>query len=102
MTKPELPQAVRDPDGRVVMFTERSWEHIMMRRPELAEDLRPILAAIESPDDRMPDRIVGRERFYREHITDKVRWMTVVVDFDADPAVVVTAFVQRRNPARAR
>jgi hypothetical protein len=100
MTAPELPQRVTDPDGREVEFTEWTWDHISERRPELLNDLRPILAAIQSPDHRQADRIVGRERFYLRQVTDKVRWMTVVVDFNLDPALVITAFIQRRNPAR--
>jgi hypothetical protein len=102
MNKPELPRTISDPDGRVIEFTELSWHHIDTRRPELLEDLRPILAAIEAPDYRQKDRIVGRERFYLRHVAEKVRWMTVVVDFNSDPAVVVTAFIQRRNPVRDR
>lgn len=43
MSKPELPQTVTDPEGRVVVFTERSWKHILTWRPELVDDLRPIL-----------------------------------------------------------
>jgi hypothetical protein len=66
------------------------------------DDLRPILEAIERPDHHQPDRIVGRERFYLRRVTDKVRWLTVVVDFNPDPAVVVTAFVQRKDPTRDR
>ncbi len=100
MTEPRLPQTITDPDGRVIEFTELSWHHIEIRRPELLEDLHLILAAIEAPDHRQKDRIVGRERFYLRRVTEKVRWMTVVVDFNSDPAVVVTAFIQRRNPVR--
>jgi hypothetical protein len=102
MIQPELPRTITDPDGRVVEFSERSWRHIRSRRPELLADLRPILAAIQGPDHREHDRIVGRERFYLRHVTEKVRWMTVVVDFNIEPAVVVTAFIQRKNPTRAR
>jgi hypothetical protein len=102
MRQPELPLTISDPDGRLVEFSERSWQHIRARRPELLADLRPILAAIEGPDHRAHDRIAGRERFYLRHVTEKVRWMTVVVDFNMEPAVVVTAFIQRRKPVRER
>jgi hypothetical protein len=98
MTKPELPRSIRDPDGRVVEFTERSWQHIMVERPQLLDDVDAILAAIVSPDHREPDPNVGRERFYRMQITEKVRWLRAVVDFSEAPAFVVTAFIQRKNP----
>ena len=102
MTTPELPRTITDAEGRFVEFSERSWQHIRSRRPQLLDDLRPILEAIERPDHHQEDRIDGRERFYLRHVTDKVRWLTVVVDFNPDPAVVVTAFIQRKNPTRDR
>jgi hypothetical protein len=46
MTKPDLPRSVEDPDGRVVEFNERSWQHIMVERPQLLDDQHAILAAI--------------------------------------------------------
>jgi hypothetical protein len=102
MTRPDLPRAVTDPDGRVVEFTEWSWEHILVERPQLLEDVDAILAALKSPDLREPDPIPGRERFYVKQVTDKVRWLRVVVDFEQEPALVVTAFVQRKDPTRQR
>jgi hypothetical protein len=100
MTKPELPRATKDPDGRIVEFTERSWQHIMAERPQLLDDVDAILEAISGPHHRERDPNVGRERFYRRLITDKVRWLRVVVDFSEAPAFVVTAFIQRKDPTR--
>jgi hypothetical protein len=88
-----------DPDGRVVVFSERSRRHIMAARPELHDEVGVILEAIAKPDLRELDPLPGRERFYRRRVTDRVRWMRVVVDFTDDPAVIVTAFGQRRDPA---
>lgn len=102
MSKPRLPRTIRDPDGRVVEFSEGSWQHIRARRPELLADLPLILDAVRRPDHRQLDRIVGRERFYVRRATDKVRWLTVVVDFGMAPAIVVTAFIQRKDPTRDR
>jgi hypothetical protein len=100
MTKPSLPRTVLDPDGRVVEFTEWSWQHIMVERPQLLDDVDAILTTVASPDLRENDPIQGRERFYRMRATDKVRWLRVVVDFNRAPAFVVTAFIQRKDPAR--
>jgi hypothetical protein len=72
----------------------------MVERPQLLDDVDAILAAIAGPDHREPDPKVGRERFYRRQITDRVRWLRVVVDFSEAPAFVVTAFIQRKNPTR--
>jgi hypothetical protein len=100
MTKPELPRVIQDPDGRIVEFTERSWQHIMAERPQLLGGVDAILKAIAGPDHRERDPKPGRERFYRRQISDKVRWLRVVVDFSETPAFVVTAFIQRKNPTR--
>lgn len=100
MSKPRLPRTVHDPDGRVVEFSERSWQHIMVQRPQLLNDVDAVLAVVAHPDHRESDPIAGRERFYKQRVTDKVRWLRVVVDFNRRPGLVVTAFVQRKNPAR--
>lgn len=102
MTGLGLPRSVNAPDGRVVVFTEWSWRHILAARPELLDQLDAILEAVARPELREPDPLPGRERFYRRHVTNRVRWMRVVVDFNEDPAVVVTAFIQRKNPASSR
>lgn len=100
MSRPSLPRSVIDPDGRLVEFTDWSWDHIIVERPQLLGDVDAILAAVESPDVRDHDPIEGRERFYRRRVTDKVRWLRVVVDFNQAPAYVVTAFIQRKDPTR--
>jgi hypothetical protein len=100
VTKPDLPRAATDPDGRIVEFTEWSWDHIMVNRPQLLEDVDAVLGVVADPEHRQRDPIQGRERFYRRRVTDRVRWLRVVVDFNQSPAYVVTAFIQRKNPTR--
>jgi hypothetical protein len=102
MTKHDLPRIVTDPDGRNVEFTEESWRHVIVDRPSRPNDVDEILAAVADPDFREDDPILGRERFYRRQITDKVRWLRVIVDFNQEAAFVVTAFVQRKDPTRQR
>lgn len=102
MTDPELPRSTHAGDGRVVIFTEWGRRHIMAARPELLEETDAILGAVEQPDLRQPDPLPGRDRFYRRHVTDRVRWIRVVVDFNESPAVVVTAFIQRKSPERSQ
>jgi hypothetical protein len=98
VTESDLPRLTLDPDGRRVAFTARTWQHIQSVRPELLNQLDAIISTISQPDVREPDPRPGRERFYRRHVTDRIRWMRVVVDFNKEPAVVVTAFIQRKNP----
>jgi len=98
VTDADLPRVITDPDGRAVVFTARTWRHIQSARPELLDELDAIVSTISYPDFRESDPRPGRERFYRRRVTDRVRWMRVVVDFNRDPAVIVTAFIQRKNP----
>jgi len=98
VSEADLPRLVADPDGRTVVFTAWSWRHIQSVRPELLNELDAIISTIGHPDFREADPRPGRERFYRRHVTDRVRWMRVVVDCNRDPAVIVTAFIQRKNP----
>jgi hypothetical protein len=98
VTEADLPRLTVDPDGRRVVFTARTWRHIQAVRPELLNHVDAIITTISKPDVREPDPQPGRERFYRQHVTDRIRWIRVVVDFNTDPAVIVTAFIQRKNP----
>jgi hypothetical protein len=54
-------------------------------------------ALLCGPDHRAPDPLPGREHFYRRHV-DPRRWLRVVVDFNEEPAWVVTALVQQNPP----
>jgi hypothetical protein len=65
----------------------------------MLDHLDAILAAISQPDFQEPDPEPGRERFYQQDL-DQRRWLRVVVDFNQDPAWVVTAFIQPFDPRR--
>jgi hypothetical protein len=98
VTEADLTRLTVDPDGWRVAFTARTWRHIQSVRPELLNYVDAIISTVNQPDVREPEPRPGRERFYRRHVTDRIRWMRVVVDFNTDPAVIVTAFIQRKNP----
>jgi len=91
--------ATTDPDGRLVVFDASAHQHLAVGRPELADEVELILGAVSRPDHRVDDRIPGREHFYRRDL-DPRRWLRVVVDFNDEPAWVVTALVQN-NPPRS-
>jgi hypothetical protein len=80
-----------------VVLDERTLGHLERHRPGMLEHLDAILATVARPDAREDDPRFGRERFYRQDL-DPGRWLRVVVDFSAQPAFVVTAFVQHNNP----
>jgi integrase len=88
---------VVDPDGRRVVLDAAGWQHIVDEHGELAASRGALLAAVARPDHRGPDPRPGRERYWRRGFGPS-RWLMVVVDFNAAPARVVTAFGNRRDP----
>jgi hypothetical protein len=88
---------VIDPLGRSVVFDGASHVHLARRRPWLLDHLDALMTAVSHPDVHVLDPRPGRERFYRAHV-DGRRWLRVVVDFDTDPACVLTAMVQTQDP----
>ena len=89
-----------DPDGRRVVLDERTEGHLASRRPQILRHAQAILDTVNRPDRHENDPAPGRERFYRRDIDPK-RWLRVVVDFNASPGLIVTAFVQDNKPEGA-
>jgi hypothetical protein len=92
--------AATDPNGRLVVLDERTVGHLARRRPQMLQHVPAILDTIRRPDVHELDHAPGRERFYRHDLAPG-RWLRVVVDFNASPAFVVTAFVQDHEPESA-
>jgi hypothetical protein len=81
------------PDGERVVLFEDTWsEHILAHtgHPELALHLEAVLAAISAPDLREPDERAHRERFFKANVGPS-EWLMVVVDFEREPARIITA-----------
>jgi hypothetical protein len=93
----EAEQRTLDPDGRSVVFDAGTALHLALGRPELLDHVEAILATVSRPDYRQDDPRPGRERFYRRDL-DSRRWLRVVVDFNEQPAWIVTALVQDTPP----
>jgi hypothetical protein len=99
----EWTRRTRDPDGREVVFDAGSHLHLLRGdRGDLLDRVDAMLDAVADPDFREADPIPGRERFYRGDFLAAGRWLRVVVDFNDQPAWVVTAFVQERDPRLRR
>ncbi len=86
-----------DPDGRVVVFDAGTRLHLALGRPKLMDEIELILGTVAYPDHHLDDPIAGREQFYRRDLNPH-RWLRVVVDFNNEPAWIVTAFVQDNPP----
>lgn len=82
------------PEGvRVVLFQDTWQEHIL--RPEsghgeLEPHLHAVLEAVSSPDHREADSWAHRQRFFKRGVGPS-RWLMVVLDFQQEPARIVTA-----------
>lgn len=92
-----------DPDGRDLVFDAGSHRYLAEgRHAWLLDHVDAILDAVGSPDHREDDPLPGRERFYREGFPESGRWLRVVVDFNDEPAWVVTALDQASDPRLQR
>jgi len=99
----EWSRHVTDPDGRDVAFDSGSHLHLAEgRHAWLLDHVDAILDAVERPDYREDDPLLGRERFYRDYFPESGRWLRVVVDFNSEPAWVVTALDQQTDPRLRR
>lgn len=91
-----------DPDGREVVFDEGSYQHLAERHPVFLNYIDVILETVVRPDRHEPDPVPERERFYRQHVLDRRRWLRLVVDFRDTPGRIVTVLVQSRDPRGKR
>jgi len=90
--------SVVDPDGREVVLLVRIWsEKITMDHPELAGQQEAVMAAVEHPDHVEPDVLPSRTRFYRRTSAPS-RWLLVVVSYEQEPARIITALANRKDP----
>jgi hypothetical protein len=80
-----------------VVLDESGWEHVLDEHGEMEPHSASVMAAITAPEFRQPDPRAGRERYWRRGLGPS-RWLRVVVDFSTDPARVVTAYGNRKDP----
>lgn len=99
MTEEELAGEARDPDGVRVVVQSRLWhEKVLRDHPELGLHLGDVLRAISEPDHVAPDPIFdGRHRHYVRNAGPS-RWLLVVLSYEQEPARLITAFANRKDP----
>jgi hypothetical protein len=95
----ELVGEANDRDGNRVVVHRSLWEGKVLRdHPELKPHLRDVLRAISSPDIVSPDPVFdGRLRHYLRNAGPS-RWLLVVLSYEQDPARLITAFANRKDP----
>ena len=91
---------VADPDGREVVLLRRIWEDKIVRdHPELSGHLDAVMDTVANPDHVEPDMIPNRTRFYRRSAGPS-RWLMAVVSYEQQPARIITALANRKDPKR--
>jgi hypothetical protein len=91
---------VVDPDGHEVVLLARIWENKIARdHPELVDQLDAVMQTVARPDHVEPDPLAARTRFYRRNVGPS-RWLMAVVSYEQQPARIITALANRKDPKR--
>ena len=85
-----------DPDGRTVVLTFERWRHILDKHGELEGQLHAVLEAVAGPEERLAGRPPDEDWFYGPGRPK--RWIRVVVHYEGDRGLIVTAFSRRLIP----
>lgn len=96
----EIYHECRDPEGRFVLISDRSWHTVISRdHPAVGEELAAAVATIEDPDMicEYAD-FADRDCFYRRGVVRRFPnyWLKVVVaprSGDSETGFVLTAFI---------
>jgi hypothetical protein len=89
----------RDPAGvRVVVPAELWRDKILRGHPELAPHLDDVLRAISEPDQILDDPVYERRRRHYLRGAGPSRWLLVVLSYEQEPARVISAFGNRKDP----
>lgn len=91
---------VIDPNGHEVILLVRIWaEKIARDHPELVDHLDAVMETVAKPDHVEPDALPARYRFYRRNAGPS-RWLMAVVSYEQEPARIITALANRKDPKR--
>ena len=99
MLADEVVGEAKDPSGALVVVPGRLWrEKVLRDHPELGPYLDDVLRAIGRPDHVVSDPIFdGRRRHYLRDAGPS-RWLLVVLSYEQEPARLITAFANRKDP----
>jgi hypothetical protein len=78
----------------------RIWTDKVTRdHPELIDHLDAVIQTVATPDHVEPDTLPNRTRFYRRNVGPS-RWLMAVVSYEQQPARIITALANRKDPKR--
>ncbi len=88
-----------DPDGNRVVIPAALWFGKVLRdHAELAPHLATVLRAIGAPDHLITDPAYPGRRHYFVRDAGPSRWLRVVVSYEQEPAKLLTAYPNRKDP----
>lgn len=95
----EVVGEVKDLTGVRVVVPAGLWHDKILRdHPELASHLDDVLRAVADPDRVLPDPVYERRRRHYLRGAGPSRWLLVVVSYEQEPARVISAFGNRKDP----
>lgn len=89
----------KDPTGVRVVVPAELWRSKVLRdHPELALHFADVLRAVAEPDHVLPDPVYERRKRHYLRGAGPSRWLLVVVSYEQEPARVISAFGNRKDP----
>jgi hypothetical protein len=88
-----------DPDGARVILLARVWDDKVLRdHVELDGYMFDVLRAVGAPDHiELDPSYEQRKRFHLRGVGPS-RWLLVVVSYEQEPARIISAFGNRKDP----
>ena len=95
----DLVGEAKDPAGLRVVVPAGLWQEKIVRdHLEMASYLADVLRAIATPDLVLVDPVYERRRRHYLRNAGPSRWLLVVVSYEQEPARVISAFGNRKDP----
>ena len=99
MTGEEVIGKTIDSDGSRVILLSRVWDDKVLRdHVELASYLPDVLRAVRAPDHVEPDPTYQQRTRFHLRGAGPSRWLMVVVSYEQEPARIISAFGNRKDP----
>lgn len=88
-----------DPNGKRVVLPAPVWQGKVLRdHVEMREHRADVMRTVAAPDHVEPDPLYeARTRYYRRGAGPSA-WLMVVVSYEQEPARIITAFGNRKDP----
>jgi hypothetical protein len=88
-----------DPDGVRVVVLGRVWDGKVLRdHAEMDGYLPEVLRAVSAPNHVEPDPTYEHRRRFHLRGAGPSRWLLVVVSYEQEPARIISAFGNRKDP----